>query len=141
MDPRLRSVLALAAACLLLVGCTGPQEVPSPPAPAAVPSPVPEPGIPHGFVEPILTDAEQRTGYPRAQFIVHHAQDAIWEDDSLGCPREDATYEQQLVEGYVVVLRLEDEDPAATEFLLDYRVRADDGTFVLCDETVVPTLP
>jgi hypothetical protein len=40
----------------------------------------------------------------------------------------------------VVGLRLEDEDPAATEFLLDYCVRADDGTFVLCDETVVPTL-
>jgi hypothetical protein len=125
-------------ALLFVAGCA-PEEVPGEPTPAAVPSPVPEPGVPHGFVEPILTDAEQQTGYPRAQFIVHFAQEAVWEDDSLACPRPDETYEQKLVEGYVVILRLEAPEPEVTELLLDYRIRADDGSFLLCEETVVPS--
>jgi hypothetical protein len=134
-----RSLYALLGAVVLVAAaaCAAPGEVPDSPTPGAVLSPAPEPGLPHGLVGPIVEDAAERTGYEPEQFIVERSLATTFTDSALGCPAAGEQPMDEQVEGWAVILELEDPvlDP---ELLLDYRVRADDGSFRFCEETLEP---
>ncbi len=131
------TALIMLGALLASSGCAAAEQpTPPQPTPGSLTSPAAEPGLPHEIVEPILRDAEQRTGYSQDRFIVVPSVPATWPDSTMDCPQPGEEPVVGLVEGYVVVLRVE--EPEATEVLLEYRVRADDGSFRFCEESFVP---
>jgi hypothetical protein len=73
----------------------------------------------------IMEDASTRSGVPVGDIVAVRAEQALWNDGSLGCPQPDMSYTQAQVNGYWVVLR-------AGEKLLDYRA-SESGFFVFCD--------
>ena len=73
----------------------------------------------------LLADAAGRTGIPAADLVPVRADEVIWNDGSLGCPRPGEIYTQALINGYWVIMRAEDQT-------LDYRAAAT-GYFVLCE--------
>jgi hypothetical protein len=73
----------------------------------------------------ILADLEQRLGAPVVDLTIQSAVAETWTDGSLGCPVPGQLYTQALVDGYWVVLEIDDEH-------YDYRVG--NGTDVrLCE--------
>jgi hypothetical protein len=135
----------LLAFALAACGPAGDASPPPEPTPGQVPSPVPEPEMPHGFVEAILTDAEQVTGRPRAEHRIERADPATFTDENLNCPFDPATGATpppatEPIEGHTVVVLLEDVDTGLQQ-RLDYRIRADDGTFVRCETLPEDLLP
>lgn len=81
--------------------------------------------VPPGIMEKILADLSGRTGVTGEDIQVVRAEAVVWNDGSLGCPQPGMGYIQILIQGYWVVLKVEN-----TEF--DYRV-TDKGDFVLCE--------
>ena len=73
----------------------------------------------------ILADAATRTGMSVSDIFAVRAEQAIWNDGSLGCPQPDMSYTQAQVDGYWVVLK-------AGDTLLDYRA-SKTGFFTFCD--------
>ncbi len=132
-------MIALLAVALAACGTAGDASPPPDPTPGDVPSPVPEPEMPHGFVEAILTDAEQVTGRPRAEHRIERAGPSTFTDENLNCAVDPATSTPPPAaeyEGYTAIVVLED-DTSSLQQRLDYRIRADDGSFVRC-ETLPP---
>ena len=86
--------------------------------------------IPDTVLEPILADAAERTGLPRADLVVTRAEAVTWNDGSLGCPEPGMLYTQALVDGYHVVIGADDER-------LDYRVGGG-AAFKLCGRPFAP---
>lgn len=127
-----------------LVGCGGgePTETidggrPTPTAAFGTGSPLPLTDVPPQVIEPIFADAAAQTGFERDQFVIHRAQATTWTEPELACEEAGASPAGKLIEGYSVVLRIG--QIAGTEHLLDYRVRADDNSFVLCQEAPLPS--
>jgi hypothetical protein len=87
--------------------------------------PVDTSAIPAELMATIMADASTRTGVPVGDIFAVRAEQALWNDGSLGCPQPDMSYTQAQVDGYWVVLRAEDQ-------LLDYRA-SKSGFFVFCD--------
>lgn len=87
--------------------------------------PVDTSAVPADLMAKIMADASTRSGVPLGDIVAVRAEQALWNDGSLGCPQPDMSYTQALVNGYWVVLR-------AGEKLLDYRA-SESGFFVFCD--------
>ncbi|HVM29263.1 MAG TPA: hypothetical protein VM305_00630 [Candidatus Limnocylindrales bacterium] len=144
-----RTLVALPLALLFAIaaaGCGGADASPPPePTPGQVPSPVPEPEMPHGFVEAILADAAQVTGRPQEEHRVERADPATFTDESLNCPTDLATgatppAATEPVDGYNAIVLLEDVESGLQQ-RLDYRIRAEDGSFIRCETLPDDQLP
>jgi len=96
-----------------------PEEITLPETPVAIGA------IPSEMMDKILSDAAERSGVPKADLVPVRAEQALWNDGSLGCPRPGESYTQALVNGYWVILRAGDQ-------ILDYRA-AETGYFVFCE--------
>jgi hypothetical protein len=107
---------------------------------------VPEPGGSDGTTEDQVseTDLEDHVRTAREDLAsaegvdpdaieVVSAEAVTWPDGSLGCPEPDGMYTQALVEGYRIVLRVEDTEVA-------YHGQLGSGPF-RCDRPVVPDDP
>lgn len=79
--------------------------------------------VPAAVLDPILTDAAERTGDDDPTVVLAEAVE--WPDTALGCPEEGFSYAQVITPGYRVVVEAGGET-------LDYR--ADEaGTFRVCE--------
>ncbi len=87
--------------------------------------PVDTSAIPAGLMVNILADAATRTGISTSDIFAVRAEQALWNDGSLGCPQPDMSYTQAQVDGYWIVLK-------AGDRLLDYRA-SKTGFFTFCD--------
>lgn len=87
--------------------------------------PVDTSAIPSGLMVNILADAATRTGMSASDIFAVRAEQALWNDGSLGCPLPDMSYTQAQVDGYWIVLK-------AGDRLLDYRA-SKTGFFTFCD--------
>lgn len=86
--------------------------------------------VPSKILDLILQDLAGRTGEPAANMTVIQAQEVVWNDGSLGCPKPGVMYTQALINGYWIILEV-----ASQKF--DYRAtRA--GYFTLCENGVPP---
>lgn len=88
--------------------------------------------VPADLLANILADLTGRLGIAEGQIEVVRAEAVIWPDGSLGCAQPGETYTQDLVNGYWVVLQVDD-----TTY--DYRVTTQ-GYFTLC-EAPLPLSP
>jgi len=82
-------------------------------------------GLPVNILEEIFADLSQRTGANDKNIQVKKSVAVTWNDGSLGCPKPGQNYTQALVDGYWVILQIDEVD-------YDYRV-SDSGRFTLCD--------
>ena len=80
--------------------------------------------IPAGLMVSILADAATRSGMSASDIFAVRAEQALWNDGSLGCPEPGMSYTQAQVDGYWVVLK-------AGDALLDYRA-TQSGFFRFC---------
>jgi hypothetical protein len=80
--------------------------------------------IPQGILDPILKEAAALAKVARDQLVIVHAESAVWNDGSLGCPEPGMMYTQALVNGYWVVIE-------AVGQKYDFRVDSG-GNFRLC---------
>lgn len=88
--------------------------------------------VPPALLDDIFADLEERSGGDRAQFEVLRAEQAIWPDGSLGCPKPGEMYTQAIVEGYWVEISYGGQT-------FDYRV-SDSGYFFLCESPLPGSL-
>lgn len=86
--------------------------------------------VPAEILEAILAEVAEQTGAQPEQVEFVRAEQAIWNDGSLGCPQPGVVYTQAPVTGYWVVLQFNGET-------FDFRVN-ERGIFTRCDG---PTLP
>jgi hypothetical protein len=109
------SVVAVAAAMMILVACgnesgTGGPAMPSSgsstPTPGTPEPPKPEPttGPTTGPVEQAKADLAKRLSVDAAQVTVVSSHEVTWSDGSLGCPEPGMNYTQALVPGFRVIL-------------------------------------
>ncbi len=105
----------------------------SPPLPT-VPSPLPDAAsvtpsgsgeVPATKLAAAVADLARRTGVDPARIVVVSAEAVTWSDGSLGCPQPGMFYPQVLVEGYRLVLGVNDARYA-------YHAAAD-GDFFYCE--------
>lgn len=81
--------------------------------------------VPEELLEEIFADLIQRTGAGREDIQVVKTEAVVWNDGSLGCPKNGEVYIQILINGYWVILEVE-----GVEY--DYRVSGI-GHFNLCE--------
>jgi hypothetical protein len=81
--------------------------------------------VPQDLLDLILADLSIQQQIKREDIQVIRAEQVVWSDGSLGCPKPDVLYTQAPVEGYWVVLEV-------GEVHFDYRVGAN-GYFSLCE--------
>jgi hypothetical protein len=81
--------------------------------------------VPKELLDEILADLATRLQVDPAAITVLRAQEVVWNDGSLGCPKPGAFYTQALVTGYHVILQVEAQD-------YDYRA-SERGYFFLCE--------
>lgn len=60
------------------------------------------PAAVQAFIQPLLDDAAQRSGQPRAQLQVRTVQSVMWSDGSMGCPQPGRMYTQALIPGWLI---------------------------------------
>jgi hypothetical protein len=87
--------------------------------------------VPADLIEVLVIDLLERTGTGRNDMTLVRAEEVIWPDGSLGCPRPDTTYPQAPVEGFRVVMEV-------AGLAYDYRVTRN-GSFFLCQSAVAGT--
>jgi hypothetical protein len=80
---------------------------------------------PQELVDRIISDLQQKTGSTRQSIQVIRAQAVVWNDGSLGCPKPGEFYTQALVNGFHIILKIEDNE-------YDYRA-SQTGYFFLCE--------
>lgn len=88
--------------------------------------------VPASILDPILSDAADRTGLPVGDLVVIRSEFLEWPDGSLGCPEPDMVYPQVITPGYWVQI-----DAGGTT--LDYRA-GDRGFFRLCENPGKPPI-
>lgn len=88
--------------------------------------------IPTSLLDSILKDLEEQTGVNPEKIAVIQAQAMVWNDGSLGCARPGEFYTQALVNGYQVILEVDEKK-------YDYRA-ANTGYFFLCENGSSPIL-
>ena len=73
-------------------------------------------------MDSILADAAGRTSIPSGDHVPVKADEVVWTDGSLGCPKPGKSYTQALVNGYWVIVvagdRPLDDRVSGTRFLL-----------------------
>lgn len=96
------------------------------PEPAPQPTGEPVTGeVPQDMMTSITTDLLSRTGAEESDITVVRAEQAVWNDGSLGCALPGESYTQAIVNGYWVVF-----DHAGQTY--DYRASST-GFFKLCE--------
>lgn len=108
----------LVVAVFALAACGAPQDegapettetTPSPPVEATVEPTTPPPGDPlAGVVDDAVSDLAARLRVDRSDIEVLRFEEVTWPDGSLGCPQPGEFYTQALVDGYRVVLGVDD---------------------------------
>lgn len=81
--------------------------------------------VPEELLEEIIADLVKRTGAERGDIQVVRAEAVVWNDGSLGCPKNGEFYIQILVNGYWVVLQVQG-------IAYDYRASGSEH-FILCE--------
>jgi hypothetical protein len=81
--------------------------------------------VPEKILTEIFADLVDRSGSELVDIQVVRAEAVVWNDGSLGCPQPGEFYIQVLIDGYWVVLEVD-------EVEYDYRV-SDKGSFKLCE--------
>jgi hypothetical protein len=81
--------------------------------------------VPPVLLESILKDLSERTGVSQEKISVVQAQEIIWNDGSMGCPKPGVFYTQALVNGFQVILEVGDQK-------YDYHA-SETGYYVLCE--------
>lgn len=111
---RMRILVVLAGAVLVLANCTG-TDIPGGPVPPDEPGqeeteePPEDPQTPPEAddderVPEAIDDAAQRAGVGYDDVEVVHLHEVTWRDGSIGCPEEGMAYTQALVDGYHLLL-------------------------------------
>ena len=83
-----------------------------------------------GLVASIKQDLIDRTGANESEISVSRAEEAIWNDGSLGCAEPGQIYTQAIVNGFWVVLEYGGQT-------FDYRATGS-GSFKLCEGFAAP---
>jgi hypothetical protein len=108
-----------------------PRPLPTTLARVPVPEETPVTGeAPTELLEAVLADIAAEVEEAIADFTVERAEEVIWPDGSLGCPRPDEVYTQALVRGYWIVVRV-------GELTFDYRA-TEQGHFRRCSTALIP---
>lgn len=81
--------------------------------------------VPRELMTAVLNDLAQRTSADPDDVRVIRAEEAIWNDGSLGCAKPGEMYTQAIVHGYWINLEY-------TGVIYDYRAN-DNGYFFLCE--------
>jgi hypothetical protein len=89
--------------------------------------------VPIGLMDQIMADLEERIGVSADTFSVLQAQAVVWNDGSLGCPEPGQFYTQATVNGYQVIIEVNDKQ-------YDYHA-SDSGYFILCENSLLPLVP
>ena len=89
--------------------------------------------VPTGLLNEIIADLSERLEISAKEITVVRAEEIVWNDGSLGCPKPGEFYTQALVNGYHVILRVDSQD-------YDYRA-SQRGTFFLCEHAIDLTPP
>lgn len=104
--------------------------------PGAVKRVEPTPGVPitgevpASLLTQIFQDLSERLKIEIEQIEISKAEQVVWNDGSLGCPQPGEFYTQALVDGYWLILEVDN-------VVYDYRA-SDRGNFFLCEP---PSLP
>jgi hypothetical protein len=61
--------------------------------------------VPADLLQAVVADLARQEGLATADIEVERAEEAIWPDGALGCPRPDELYTHAEVPGYWIVLR------------------------------------
>jgi hypothetical protein len=110
--------------------------------PGAVKRVEPTPGapitgeVPASLLTQIFQDLSERLKIEIEQIEISKAEQVVWNDGSLGCPQPGEFYTQALVNGYWLILEVDN-------VAYDYRA-SDRGNFFLCEPPSLPvphTLP
>ena len=107
-----RSALLLGGTLFALAACT-PRPEPAESEPGAGQEPLPVPlsaaavtgEVPADLLQAVIADLARQEGLAAADIEVERAEQAIWPDGALGCPRPDELYTHAEVPGYWIVLR------------------------------------
>jgi hypothetical protein len=81
--------------------------------------------VPPVLLESILKDLSERTGVSQEKISVVQAQEILWSDGSMGCPKPGVFYTQAMVNGFQVILEVGDQK-------YDYHA-SETGYYVLCE--------
>ena len=73
----------------------------------------------------VVADALARSGAQRSAVAVAKSEQVQWSDGSLGCPAPGTMYTQAIINGYQVILTINNRS-------YDYHL-SDSGYFVLCE--------
>jgi hypothetical protein len=64
--------------------------------------------IPQSILDAVLGDTQMRSGSSREEITIQQAEYMNWNDGSLGCPRPNREYVQEVTPGYRIELQAED---------------------------------
>ncbi len=134
MNTQRSAPLLICVIALLLAGCAAPGASVDPSSlesspPASVtdrPSPSNDDtaaapaGIPDEVWAAVLEDLSRRLDRPITEPVIASAKSVTWNDGSLGCPKPDQAYTQALVDGFQIVVEVDDEQ-------FDYRSAGGDS--------------
>ena len=81
--------------------------------------------IPPVLLESILKDLSARSGVALDNISVFQAQELVWNDGSLGCPKPGVLYTHALVNGFQIILKIGDQ-------MYDYHA-SESGYYFLCE--------
>ena len=107
-----RSALLLGSTLFALASCT-PRSEPAAAEPGSEQQPLPVPlstaavtgEVPADLLQSVIADLARQEGLAAADIEVERAEQAIWPDGALGCPRPDELYTHAEVPGYWIQLR------------------------------------
>ena len=86
--------------------------------------------LPVGLYDDIVADLADHLGASLDEVGVIRAEAAIWNNGALGCPTPGVEYSQAQVDGYWVILLVDDLE-------YDYRI-GENESFFLCDRPFLP---
>jgi hypothetical protein len=81
--------------------------------------------IPPLLLDSILKDLSERAGVELEKISVIQAQELVWSDGSMGCPKPGVLYTHALVNGFQVTLKVGDQ-------MYDYHA-SETGYYFLCE--------
>ncbi len=107
---------------------------PPPKTPEAIPTleeQMPVTGeVPPDLLQQMIEDLSERLEVSSDTIVVQRAEEVVWRDGSLGCPKPGQAYTQALVHGYRATLAVDDQ-------AYDYHA-SDSGYFFLCENPAPP---
>jgi hypothetical protein len=83
------------------------------------------------LIEAAKEDLAQRLSVSVSQINLVDAQEVVWPDSSLGCPKEGMAYAQVLTPGYLILLQSGDHE---------FEYHASKGTFITYCENPSPPI-